>query len=431
MGICCLYALCRRTSRDIKKLKTLLGLTVSRLALLRTQRQIRCAQAEADVAQLLLLGHRDRALLRAEMVIKERNTLDVFAMVESYCHLLTERAFLFHNQKECPEELREAAAGLAFAASRCGDLPELREIRRIFTSRFGKEFTTAAAELRNNCGVSGKLVQKFSTRQPSLEIRAKVTKEIAIEKGIKVELAEPPVDTEENPNLQRKKQQAKAAMDLPCTACDLHDLLEDEKLEIMAQKKYKDAGSAALAAFESAAYAAAAARTAVELYRSESERIRNHSSNPGKQKPENCLFPSASCCSSIDLGCRARKVSSLRHDLENPRGKEIQNEIDESSDSDEELMRLASKALVPMNRAQSFAGLREMDLKGKMGDLDSKNEDGDKEDELEEVNEMAIIAVVEASKKGNRLAGNGFEKKVEAERNSLSRASSFSVRTRR
>ncbi|KAH0451654.1 hypothetical protein IEQ34_018953 [Dendrobium chrysotoxum] len=447
MGINCLQALCGKTSRELTKLKTLLGLTVSRLALLRNQRQTRCAQAEADVAHLLLLGHQDRALLRAEMVIKERNMLDVLAMVESYCYLLTERAFLLHNQKECPDELREAAAGLAFAASRCGDLPELREVRRIFSARFGKEFITAAAELRNNCGVSGKMVQKFSTRQPSLEIRAKVTKEIAIEKGIKVQLAEPTPETAENPKLQRKNQ-GKTTVEPPSTACDLHELLGGEKLVIMAQEKYKDAGSAAQAAFESAAYAAAAAKTAVELYRSESEG--RDSSNPGKHKHishiDNCL-PSASCCRSIDLGCRASKVSSLRNDLEKPRGKEILSEIDESDD-DEELIRLASKALVPMNKSHSFAGLRGNDLKSKR-QVDSsltlssqrRNQDGDKEDDFEDVNEMAIITVEPS--KNSKPGRYGSEIRDEAKnvqlspgenlaaRHSLSRASSFSVRSRR
>ncbi|PKA52360.1 hypothetical protein AXF42_Ash010257 [Apostasia shenzhenica] len=187
----CLDALLGKTSRKITKLKTLIGLTITRLAVLRSQHHARWGHARADVAHLLLLGHHDRAVLRAEMVIMEQNMLDVLDIVESYCHLLTERAFLFHQQKECPDELREAAAGVAFASSRCGDLPELREIRRIFSSWFGKEFTTAAAELRNNCGVNGKMVQKFSTRQPSVECRVKVAKGIAVEKGIKVDLFDP------------------------------------------------------------------------------------------------------------------------------------------------------------------------------------------------------------------------------------------------
>lgn len=57
----------------------------------------------------------------------------------------------------CPDELREAISGLLFASSRCGDFPELQEIRVVFMSRYGKEFVARAIELRNNCGVNAKV----------------------------------------------------------------------------------------------------------------------------------------------------------------------------------------------------------------------------------------------------------------------------------
>lgn len=114
-------------------------------------------------------------------MIKEQNMVDAFAMVESYCLLLGDRAFLLERQKcvsklftplslslsepvtheeecrECPEELKVAAAGLSFAASRSGELPELQEVRKILSSWFGKDFTAAAVELRNNCGVDARV----------------------------------------------------------------------------------------------------------------------------------------------------------------------------------------------------------------------------------------------------------------------------------
>lgn len=60
--------------------------------------------------------------------------------------------------RNCPEELKEAVSSLIFASSRCGDFPELQEIRALFTSRFGKEFVGRAIELRNNCGVNHKAI---------------------------------------------------------------------------------------------------------------------------------------------------------------------------------------------------------------------------------------------------------------------------------
>ncbi|KAG0478067.1 hypothetical protein HPP92_012786 [Vanilla planifolia] len=348
MGGCLLFG---GTSRQLTKLKTFLGLAVSRVAVLRNHRQSRSAQAQADVAHLLLLGQQDRALLRAEMVIKERNMLDVLAMVETYCHLLTDRAFLLHNQKECPEELKEAAAGLAFVASRCRDMPELREVRRIFSSRFGKEFSTAATELRNNCGVSSKIVQKFSTRQPSLESRIQVTKEIAKEKGIKVEIIEPSPESTEH---QKTQHSPDTPPPPPNDACDFHQLLGRKAREM----NHKDVGSAAQAAYESAAYAAVAARTAVELYRSES---RNRTKGVDDSQSVIKLLKASESNSPSNSSCSSRsKAGSFGAEMEKRRGKGIRSEegeieIEEMKEEDG-----SSKAIVELKKSWSFAGFTDL-----------------------------------------------------------------------
>lgn len=59
--------------------------------------------------------------------------------------------------RDCPNELKEAISGLIFASSRCGEFPELQQVRDIFTTRFGKEFTASAIDLRNQCGVDPKV----------------------------------------------------------------------------------------------------------------------------------------------------------------------------------------------------------------------------------------------------------------------------------
>lgn len=62
--------------------------------------------------------------------------------------------------RECPEELKEAVASMLYASTRCGEFPELQEMRAIFTSRYGKEFVARATELRNNCGVNPKVFKQ-------------------------------------------------------------------------------------------------------------------------------------------------------------------------------------------------------------------------------------------------------------------------------
>ncbi|XP_023547113.1 uncharacterized protein LOC111806012 isoform X2 [Cucurbita pepo subsp. pepo] len=248
------------------RFKSLVNLAISRLAVLANQRQVRSSQARSDVVQLLQLGHQERALFRVEQVIKDQKLLDAYVIMESYCEAVLERINLLEQQRECPEELKEAISGLIFASSRCGDFPELIEIRSAITSRFGKEFTARAMELRNNCAVGPMIVKKLSARPPSSEIKLKLLKQVASENGITLkDLEAYEVSTEES----------KVEGVLP-------EEIEKESWyadSMRGRKKYKDVGDAAQAAFESAACAAAAARAAVELAQSKSS-DHDYVSNP-------------------------------------------------------------------------------------------------------------------------------------------------------
>ncbi|XP_065880477.1 uncharacterized protein [Euphorbia lathyris] len=250
------------------KLKPLLNLATSRLSVFKNQRLNRSNLARSDVLQLLQLGHHERALLRVDNVIKEQNMLDVYLIIEEYCNLLVERLHLIEEDRICPDELKEAISGLLYASSRCGDFPELQEIRTVLTAHYGKEFAARAIELRNHCGVCPKLIQKLSTRHPDIDTRMRLLKEIAAENNIVLQLEEPstkteeklPIDTSSGPKLD-------SSLHISSDEMMGKNVLTDIR---KTRKKYKDVADAAQAAFESAAYAAEAARAAVELSRSES-----------------------------------------------------------------------------------------------------------------------------------------------------------------
>ncbi|KAL6643996.1 hypothetical protein ACP70R_018762 [Stipagrostis hirtigluma subsp. patula] len=89
--------------------------------------RLRSLQVRGDVEQLLWLGHPDRALLRAEQVIRvrEQNALDTLLMLEAYCNLVAERAALL-------------------------------KVRRILAAKFGKDFVSAASDLRSGCDINTK-----------------------------------------------------------------------------------------------------------------------------------------------------------------------------------------------------------------------------------------------------------------------------------
>eukprot|EP00257_Ricinus_communis_P015344 XP_015573231.1 IST1-like protein isoform X2 [Ricinus communis] len=279
------------------KFKTIAKLAISRVTILKNQKQVRYSHAKSDVVELLNCGHQERALLRVEHMIKEQNLVDAFIMIEDYCYLLIDRITLLKKEKECHDEVKEAISTLIFASSRCGEFPELQEIRGIFESKFGKEFAARAIELRNNCGVNPK---KLSVRRPSLENRMKVLKETASEKGIVLHLEEDtPVVAEEKLDDKKKKmipqQQQQEEIDetepqdKPLVLIEVLNPVEKLSKSTKARNKYRDVTAAALEAFESAAYAASAARAAVELSRpkcQESDRDdHNGFSHPG---PTNC-----------------------------------------------------------------------------------------------------------------------------------------------
>ncbi|XWS75456.1 hypothetical protein CRYUN_Cryun01aG0089500 [Craigia yunnanensis] len=259
------------------KFKTLVKLAVSRIGILKNQHQVRYSHARSDVSELLNLGHQEQALLRVDHVIKEQNIVDAFTIMESYCHLLMERVMLIQKNTECPDELKEATSSLMFASSRCGEFPELLHIRGVLSSTFGKEFVARAVELRNNCSVHPKIIKKLSTRQPSLESKVKVLKEIASERSITLHLEDVVLEEKSDVNEKRDESIASksAKLDDPEHKDTSYDLPREINLDenfsesIKARKKYRDVAAAAQEAFESAAYAAAAARAAVELSRTE------------------------------------------------------------------------------------------------------------------------------------------------------------------
>ncbi|KAL0395962.1 UNVERIFIED_CONTAM: ist1 [Sesamum calycinum] len=268
-------------SSKTEKLKMLTSLAVSRISILKNIHSVRCSQAQSDVIQLLQLGQQERALLRVEHVIKEEHMLDAFVLVGNYCHILGERTEMIKNIRECPDELKEVISSLIFAASRCGDFPELQEIRAFFTSKFGKHFATSVVELRNNCGVSPKIIQRLSTRQASLESRWNLLKQLAKHNGITLQLDhEPfiPSQKEESEVEQLQMHASNGSRAFRKTEViplhkDLHEATighETWSESVKGTQAYRDVAAAAEDAFESAAYAAAAARAAVKLSKLES-----------------------------------------------------------------------------------------------------------------------------------------------------------------
>ncbi|XP_024959072.1 rho GTPase-activating protein gacZ-like [Cynara cardunculus var. scolymus] len=168
----------------IAKCKTSLKLATSRIKLMKNKKGIQINQMKKELAQLLESGQDRTARIRVEHVIREEKMVAAYDLVEIYCELIVARLPIIESQKTCPIDLKEAITSVIFSAPRCSDIPELLDVRKQFTAKYGKEFVSAAIELRPDCGVSRMLVEKLSAIAPDVQTKMKVLTAVAKEHNI-------------------------------------------------------------------------------------------------------------------------------------------------------------------------------------------------------------------------------------------------------
>lgn len=161
--------------------KTCLNLAISRIKLLRNKREAQLKNMHKEISQYLQTGQEAIARIRVEHIIREQNILAAYEIIELFCEFVLARVPILETQRACPLELQEAVASIIFASPRCSDLPELMQIQNLFTAKYGKEFVTAASELRPDSNVNRMIIEKLSVRAPPADLKLKVLKAIAQE----------------------------------------------------------------------------------------------------------------------------------------------------------------------------------------------------------------------------------------------------------
>ncbi|XP_021753735.1 IST1-like protein [Chenopodium quinoa] len=161
--------------------KTCLNLAISRIKLLQNRRDAQLKQMRKEIAQFLLTGQEAIARIRVEHVIREQNIWEAYEILEMLCEFILARVPVLESQRQCPSELQEAIASVIFAAPRCSDLPDLLQVKNLFTSKYGKEFISAVSELRPDTSVNRTIIENLSVNAPSAQLKLKLLKEIAKE----------------------------------------------------------------------------------------------------------------------------------------------------------------------------------------------------------------------------------------------------------
>ncbi|KAG8055703.1 hypothetical protein GUJ93_ZPchr0001g31333 [Zizania palustris] len=165
------------------KCKTALRMALARIKLLRNRKEVQVRQMRREVAQLLDANQDQTARIRVEHVIREEKFMQAYDLIEVYCELIVARLSIIDSQTTCPIDLKEAIASVIFASMRCSDVTELVDVRKHFTSKYGKEFVAAALEVRPDSGV----IEKLSGGAPDTQMKIKTLTSIAEEHNIKWE----------------------------------------------------------------------------------------------------------------------------------------------------------------------------------------------------------------------------------------------------
>ncbi|KAL7099875.1 hypothetical protein ACP275_09G113500 [Erythranthe tilingii] len=157
------------------KCKSDLKLTRTRVEMIRKKRNAVEKYLRKDVADLLKNKLDSNAYGRAEGLVAEMNRTSCYEFIDQSCEHILKNLSAMNKQRECPEECREAASSLMFAAARFADLPELRELRTVFSERYGNSL---------DIYVNKQFGEKLKSGPPSKDEKLHLLQDIAAESGL-------------------------------------------------------------------------------------------------------------------------------------------------------------------------------------------------------------------------------------------------------
>ncbi|KAL6559878.1 hypothetical protein OROGR_004995 [Orobanche gracilis] len=163
----------------------------TRIDFIRKKRNATQKYLRNDVADLLKNGLDTNAYGRVEGLLVEMNQSSHYEFVDQCCEHISknilamdkQRFLSFHHCQqsifhpgECPDDCREAVSSLMFAAARLAHLPELRDLRSLFSQRYGNSL---------DCFVSKEFTEKMKSDVPSNDSKLRLLQEIATESGLR------------------------------------------------------------------------------------------------------------------------------------------------------------------------------------------------------------------------------------------------------
>ncbi|KAL2332379.1 hypothetical protein Fmac_019960 [Flemingia macrophylla] len=129
-----------------------------------------------DIADLLSHGLDYNAYGRAEGLLVEKNVSSCYENISKFASCISGHVRDICKQRDIPDQCKEAIHSLIYAAARFADLPELRELRTLFTGKFGKDIFEPYLCIE--------FVEKLRQHPPSKEMRFQLLHDISQEFSI-------------------------------------------------------------------------------------------------------------------------------------------------------------------------------------------------------------------------------------------------------
>ncbi|KAF7823011.1 formin-like protein 13 [Senna tora] len=150
-----------------------------RLKLLKNKKLVTSRQSRKDIAQLINNALQHIALNQVERVIKDENLASAYELLDYFCEFILTHFSYIRKHKDCPNDINEAVSSLIYASARCGDIPELCVIKKLFGQRYGDRFAITAVKLFHGNLVNQQLKEKLSVNPVPDDLKYRVMDEIA------------------------------------------------------------------------------------------------------------------------------------------------------------------------------------------------------------------------------------------------------------
>ena len=165
------------------KIKPYLKMAAHRIEISKNKKSNLIKHHKKEIAALLRDNKEEKARIRVEHMIREDFTIEAMEIIQLMCDLVHERILYLSSEKNCPDDLIETVSTIIWATNRL-DIPELQNIRKQLSFKYGNAFIKAAEE--NNCEskVNKRVFEKLSIKPPSMILVHRYMKEIAEENAV-------------------------------------------------------------------------------------------------------------------------------------------------------------------------------------------------------------------------------------------------------